>query len=117
MTRQDVSFAQDLLADQMAGSIYIGRFREAGGGTVPVIDKATGEVLFTSGVASPEDVADACRAAKQAQEQWAQRPPIERAATSRITGRPSTSRASAWMGPSTSPIAVHARATVEEMSS
>ena len=78
MTRQDVSFAQDLLADQMAASIYIGRFREAGGGTVPVIDKATGEVLFTSGVASPEDVADACRAAKQAQEQWAQRPPIER---------------------------------------
>lgn len=78
MTKQDVSFARDLVDDEMAGSVYVGRFRKAGGGTVSVTDKATGEMLFTSGVASSEDVADACRTAKQVQDQWAQKPPVER---------------------------------------
>ncbi|GLS32661.1 benzaldehyde dehydrogenase (NAD+) [Mesorhizobium albiziae] len=78
MTKQDVSFARGLLTGEMSGSIYIGRFRPARSGTIPVTDKATGEVLFTGGVASPEDVTDACRIAKQAQVQWAQKPSIER---------------------------------------
>ena len=76
--KQDGSTARDLLADDMSGSIFIGHFRPARGGRMPVTDKATGEVLFTSGVASFEDVVDACRTAKHAQVKLGQRPPIER---------------------------------------
>ena len=47
---QDGSTARDLLTDDMSGSIFIGHFRPARGGRMPVTGKATGEVLFTSGV-------------------------------------------------------------------
>jgi benzaldehyde dehydrogenase (NAD) len=67
-----------LLAERMSGSVYIAGFRPATGGNVVVTDKASGETLYSSGIAGVADVAEACRVAKKAQEQWALKPPIER---------------------------------------
>lgn len=79
MTKQVSSpFSAPLLAESMSGSVYISGFRPATGGSVPVTDKATGETLYTAGVASLDDVSEACKTAKKAQEQWALKPPTER---------------------------------------
>ena len=59
MTKQDKSISKTLVNGEMSRSIYVGRFRPAEGGTVPVTDKATGGKLFVAGLASVEDVAEA----------------------------------------------------------
>jgi benzaldehyde dehydrogenase (NAD) len=58
-----------------------GEFRRpAGGGTMGVRDKASGETFATAGLATEADVADAVTAAKAAQPAWAERTYAERAA-------------------------------------
>ena len=52
------------------GNIYSGEWRAAGGGTLRVTDKATGELLGEVGQASPKDVANAAAAARDAQRAW-----------------------------------------------
>ena len=52
------------------GNIYGGEWRAAGGGTLRVTDKATGELLGEVGQASPQDVAKAAAAARDAQRSW-----------------------------------------------
>lgn len=74
----------DLLADAVLltsdyrGAIVLEGPTEARGGQVEVADKATGEVLFTAGLASQEDVDLAVATARKAQEEWAKKSPIER---------------------------------------
>jgi benzaldehyde dehydrogenase (NAD) len=67
-----------LISDDMAGSIYLGRFEPAKGGTVPVTEKATGEKLFVAGNANAADVAEAAKVAKAAQAAWGALPPTAR---------------------------------------
>lgn len=66
--------------------IYIGGWTSGSAGTHPVIEPATSQLLGTQGVASPEDVAKAAAGAAQAQREWAQRPPEERAGVVRRAG-------------------------------
>ena len=63
-----------LLPGVWGGKIYSGGWREPGLGTVEVTDKASGAVLGTIGVASPDDVAAAAFDAHAAQSEWAQVP-------------------------------------------
>lgn len=53
------------------GKIYTGAWTPPGQGTATVTEKATGRALGTIGIASPEDVAAAARAARIAQRKWA----------------------------------------------
>jgi benzaldehyde dehydrogenase (NAD) len=62
------------------GKIYSDGWRSPAGGTVPVLDKATGASLGTAGIADAADVAAACARAKAAQPAWAATAPAERAA-------------------------------------
>jgi benzaldehyde dehydrogenase (NAD) len=55
-------------------------WRTAAGGTVDVVDKASGEVLARVGLANAADVADACRRARAASPGWTATPPSERSA-------------------------------------
>jgi len=66
---------------QWQESVFIdGQFgRPAAGGTLPVRDKASGEIFATCGQAGPDDVGAAVAAARQAQPLWAERTYAERA--------------------------------------
>jgi benzaldehyde dehydrogenase (NAD) len=62
------------------GKIYSDGWRTPAGGTAPVVDKATGESLGTTGIADKADVAAACVRAKAALPAWSATAPAERAA-------------------------------------
>ena len=68
------------------GQVYSFGWRDAKGGTRPVVEPATGKQLASIGVASAADVADACAAAKSAQPGWAAVGFQERAAVLRRAG-------------------------------
>ncbi|TAM92847.1 MAG: aldehyde dehydrogenase family protein, partial [Jatrophihabitans sp.] len=68
------------------GQIYSGGWREAQGGTRPVVEPATGKQLATVGLAAGPDVARACAAARAAQAGWAALGFQERAAVLRRAG-------------------------------
>lgn len=53
------------------GRIYDGSWHPAAGGTVDIVEPATGERLTTAGVANSEDMAAAVRGAVVAQRRWA----------------------------------------------
>jgi benzaldehyde dehydrogenase (NAD) len=65
------------------GQIFSDGWRESDGGTTTVVEPATGATLGEAGLASPTDVASACRSAAAAQPAWAQTSFEERAATLR----------------------------------
>ena len=65
------------------GSIYSGGWTAARGGTLPVIEPATGEPLDEVGRASAEDVRAAAEPARAAQPDWAACHPAEKAAVFR----------------------------------
>ncbi|WBU59928.1 aldehyde dehydrogenase family protein [Paracoccus albus] len=67
-----------LLSEQHEQCVVLDRLSPARGGSVAVTDKATGETLFTAGVASVDDVNDAVKATAAAQKMWASRSPVER---------------------------------------
>src|SRR5207245_9370212 len=54
--------------------IFSPAWQNALGGTIAVTDKATGEVLFESGLANAADVAAAAKGARLAQAAWASTP-------------------------------------------
>jgi len=62
------------------GKIYSDGWRTPAGGSAPVLDKATGESLGTTGIANKADVAAACARAKAALPAWSATPGAERAA-------------------------------------
>src|SRR5580658_6781417 len=66
---------------QWQGAVFVdGEFRKpAGGGTIGVRDKASGEIFATAGLATEADVDQAVAAAKAAQPAWAMRTYAERA--------------------------------------
>jgi benzaldehyde dehydrogenase (NAD) len=68
------------------GCIFSGGWREARGGTADVVAPATGTVLARTGIADPDDVAEAAAAARRAQPEWAQTPFQQRAAILRRAG-------------------------------
>ena len=78
MNEQVTSMSSPLLSSAMTGSVFISGFRKAGGGTVAVTDKASGETLFKAGIANAKDIDEACRVAHKAQQEWGARPPTER---------------------------------------
>ena len=63
-----------LIGPGHAGLIFSPAWQRALGGTVPVTDKASGEVLFESGLANAGDVAAAAKSARLAQAAWAATP-------------------------------------------
>ena len=65
---------------QWDGQLHSGGWRAAHGGTVDVLEKATGERLATVGLADATDVAEAAERAAQAQPAWAATSFEERAA-------------------------------------
>lgn len=66
---------------QWRDAVFVdGEFRRpAGGGTIGVRDKATGEIFSSAGLAGEADVDQAVAIAKQAQPAWAERTYAERA--------------------------------------
>ncbi|GAA4362813.1 aldehyde dehydrogenase family protein [Paeniglutamicibacter cryotolerans] len=66
--------------------VYIGGWRDGGGGSSAVLEPATGETLGRYGVASAADVLEASTRAASAQKEWAARNPEERAAVLRRAG-------------------------------
>lgn len=68
----------DLISPDMSGAIYLGAFKPAAGGKVPVLDKASAEVLFEGASGNAADVADAAKTAKSVQGAWAALPPTAR---------------------------------------
>lgn len=60
--------------DAHSGHIYINEWRSGGAGTHPIIDKATGTEIGSTGLASARDVETAAQSAKQAQKAWAATP-------------------------------------------
>lgn len=64
-----------------------GAWAEAAGGTIEVLEKATGDVLATVGLANAADVARAAAGAECAQREWAALPHPERAAVLRRAGQ------------------------------
>ncbi|SFV05521.1 benzaldehyde dehydrogenase [Pseudoduganella namucuonensis] len=69
------------------GKLYSDGWREPGGGTAPVLEPATGQVLARAGVGSTEDVARAVASAAAAQPAWAAMPFNRRAAIMREAAR------------------------------
>ena len=67
-----------LLNSDYMGAIVLDKPVPARGGEIDVTDKATGESIFTAGLASLEDVDAAVTTAKKAQEEWARKSPIDR---------------------------------------
>src|SRR3979411_63269 len=63
-----------LLGVDHAGRIFSPVWQNALGGTIAVTDKASGEVLFESGLANAADVAAAAKGARLAQAAWAATP-------------------------------------------
>jgi benzaldehyde dehydrogenase (NAD) len=77
-----------LLSDEVwRGKIYSTGWVDGGGGTAPIVSPATGTEIGVRGLASPDDVATAARAAADAQMAWAARPHTERAAILRKAGQ------------------------------
>jgi benzaldehyde dehydrogenase (NAD) len=68
------------------GKIYLSGWTEPGGGTIPVVEPATGDELGQIGMAGPSDVARAAKAAAAAQPAWAALPFHQRAAVLRRAG-------------------------------
>ncbi|HEU5109988.1 MAG TPA: benzaldehyde dehydrogenase [Micromonosporaceae bacterium] len=68
------------------GSVYLDGWTKGSGGEAPVVEPATGAHLGTMGVAGPDDVKIAARAAAAAQRDWAALPYTERAAVLRRAG-------------------------------
>ncbi|MFD4410077.1 benzaldehyde dehydrogenase [Streptomyces sp. NPDC058476] len=69
-----------------SGKAHIGGWTAMAGGTAPVVEPATGEVLDVIGVATAEDVSAAAERAARAQTAWARTPYTERAAVLRRAG-------------------------------
>lgn len=61
-----------------SGKIYSNGWRQPGGGTQAVIEKATGKTLAETGIASPQDVQTAATAGRKAQKAWAELPSPKR---------------------------------------
>jgi benzaldehyde dehydrogenase (NAD) len=62
-----------------SGNIYTGSWQPGGGGSAPVVEPATGDLLGEYGLASVADVQAAAARAATAQREWAARGPFERA--------------------------------------
>lgn len=60
--------------------VFIGEWTNGAGGSQDVIEKATGNVLAQTGIATPDDVTRAARIAKAAQPAWAAVPIEEKSA-------------------------------------
>ncbi|MFF2847796.1 benzaldehyde dehydrogenase [Streptomyces sp. NPDC058001] len=69
-----------------SGKVGVGGWTASTGGTSPVVEPATGEVLDVIGVATPEDVAIAAERAARAQAAWSRLPYTERATVLRRAG-------------------------------
>jgi benzaldehyde dehydrogenase (NAD) len=69
------------------GKIYVNGWGESSGGTQSATEPATGGILGTFGIASPDDVTRASASAAAAQQEWAQKKPEERAAVLRRAGQ------------------------------
>jgi succinate-semialdehyde dehydrogenase/glutarate-semialdehyde dehydrogenase len=70
---------EQTVVDQAPKQLFIGgEWIDASGGTLEVIDPATGEALCEVADATPEDAKRALDAAVDAQAEWAKVPPIER---------------------------------------
>jgi benzaldehyde dehydrogenase (NAD) len=65
-------------ADVWRNKIYSGGWKAAGGGTIPVTEKATGEEMGSIGCASAADVSAAAAIAADAQRAWAATPGPQR---------------------------------------
>ena len=65
--------------DLWQGKIFSNGWRTPAGGTAPVLDKATGASLGTTGIANKADVAEACARAKAAFPAWSATPGADRA--------------------------------------
>ncbi|WP_255948445.1 benzaldehyde dehydrogenase [Streptomyces odontomachi] len=76
-----------LLAPQTwSGKVHIGGWTAAAGGTTPVVEPATGQILEHVGYAGGEDVARAAEHAARSQTAWARTPYTARAAVLRRAG-------------------------------
>jgi benzaldehyde dehydrogenase (NAD) len=76
-----------LLDDRVRqGLVYSGGWQSAHGGTVPIVEPATGAELGRAGSADASDVDKACAAAAAAQPEWAAMPFTARAAILRKAG-------------------------------
>ncbi|MGM7671246.1 benzaldehyde dehydrogenase [Microbacterium sp. A93] len=69
------------------GKIYTNGWTKGSAESADVIEPATGEVLGSAGMASPEDVFAAATRAATAQKEWAAKKPEERAAVLRRAGQ------------------------------
>jgi benzaldehyde dehydrogenase (NAD) len=79
--------SRGLDTDRWAGKLFSGGWVRGGGGTLPVIEPATGQSLSDVGQASIGDVAAAAARAKAAQADWAKAPVAARAAVFRQAAR------------------------------
>lgn len=61
-----------------SGKIYSNGWKQPGGGTQPVLEKATSKALAETGIASAEDVRRAAAAGREAQKSWAALPSPKR---------------------------------------
>jgi benzaldehyde dehydrogenase (NAD) len=68
------------------GQIYSGAWRAGRGGTMAIVEPATGNQLGTAGVADAEDVAEAAKTAAAAQREWARTSHEQRTAVLRRAG-------------------------------
>jgi benzaldehyde dehydrogenase (NAD) len=87
-----------LNAGQWRDAVFTdGQFRQpAAGGTLDVRDKASGEIFATAGLAGPDDVEAAVKAARQAQPAWAERSYAERAGILRAAAAALTAAAAEY---------------------
>ena len=87
-----------LNAEQWRDAVFTdGQFRPpAAGGTLDVRDKASGEIFASAGLAGPDDVEAAVKAARQAQPAWAERSYAERAAILRAAAAALTAAAAEY---------------------
>ena len=69
-----------------SGKASIGGWTATAGGSAPVVEPATGDVLDHIGIADRDDVARAAERAARAQAAWARTPYLERAAVLRRAG-------------------------------
>nr|UHY14141.1 benzaldehyde dehydrogenase [Verrucosispora sp.] len=65
---------------ECAGRVFTGAWEVPAGGTVDVLEPATGQRLLVAGLAGPADVDAAVRRAIEAGSGWQDTPPVERAA-------------------------------------
>ncbi len=75
-----------LLGNDWNGKIFVDGWTDGRGEPIKVTAPATGEQLAVVGTASVEDVGHAAARAAAAQDDWAARPPMERAAVLRRAG-------------------------------